>query len=64
MPRFSEFEIERALGMFMGGTSRNDAARHFNVHLTIFKRQVDNQEEIRSTSDRPYSDRPRVMKPN
>ena len=53
MPRFSEFERERALGMFMGGASLNDVARHFNVHRTIVKRLVNNLEEIISTRDRP-----------
>ena len=35
MPRFSEFERERALGMFMGGSSHNAVASHFNVNRTV-----------------------------
>ena len=34
-PRFSVFERELAIGMFMGGASYNDVAMHFNVHRTI-----------------------------
>ena len=35
MLRFSEFERERAIGMFMGGASHNAVVRHSNVHRTI-----------------------------
>ena len=35
MPRFSEIERERDIGMFIGGVSHNAVAKHFNVHRTI-----------------------------
>ena len=34
IPRFSEFERERDVGMFMGGASHNVVSRHVNVHRT------------------------------
>ena len=35
IPRFSEIERERAIGMFKGGSSHNNIATSFNVHRTM-----------------------------
>ena len=64
MPRFSEIERERAIGMVMGGASHNAVARHFNVRRTAFSRLVRRLEETGATRDRPRTGRPRVTTPN
>ena len=64
MPRFSEIERERAIGMFMGGASHKAVVRYFSVHRTIGQGLMRRLGETRSTRDRPYSGRPQVMASN
>ena len=60
MPRLSEVDRERAMGMLEGGLSKRDVARRVGCHVATIYRLEDRVRETGTTKDRPRSGRPRV----
>ena len=60
MPRLSEVQRERAIGMLEAGQTRQAVARHFDCHISTIYRLQERVQDTGSTRDRPRSGRPRV----
>ena len=63
MPRLSNTERERAIGMLTCGRSTLNVARTFNVHPTTINRLQRRLAETGTTADRPRPGAPRVTTP-
>lgn len=60
MPRLTQVQRERAIGMLHVGRSFTDVARHFHVSISTVQRLWTRLRDTGSTNDRPRSGRPRV----
>ena len=60
MPRLSEFERHRAVGMLETGMGHNEVARRFGVHRNTIQNLWRRYQQQGNTRDRPRSGRPRV----
>ena len=60
MPRLSQIDRERAIGMLNGGTSQIEVARQFGVTDRTIRYLQTRLRETGSSNDRPRSGRPRV----
>ena len=63
MPRLSEDQRERALGMVQGGTSQSQVARIFRVHPSTIGRLVERHQHTGSVHDRPRPGQRHVTTP-
>lgn len=63
MPRLSQNDRERAVGMLMAGTPYAQVARRFGVHRSTIQRLQTRLQQTGSTHDRPRSGQPRVTTP-
>jgi transposase len=60
-PRLRQHEREQAVGMLLAGMAQTKIANHFNVsRMTIYRLMI-RLRDTGTTSDRPCSERPRVM---
>jgi transposase len=60
-PRLRQHEREQAVGMLLAGMAQTQIANHFNVsRMTIYRLMI-RLRDTGTTSDRPCSERPRVM---
>lgn len=60
MPRLSEDERNRALGMLQAGMSKVDVARHFGCHRNTIQALWRRFQQLGNVRDRPRPGRPRV----
>lgn len=64
MPRLSQIQRERAIGLLQAGQLSADVARRFRVHITTIRRLRQRLQDTGTTADRRRSGRPRVTTPN
>ena len=60
MPRLSQFDRARALGMLLAGATATDVAARFNVNRSTINRIRTPVRTTASVADRPRSGRPRA----